>query len=85
MQNNSKKIKNLEDLISRIKAGQNEFFVSLAGGNVRSSKNIWFDENSRSFTVYNEIDGTTQECTESQILTETNIGKALESGALFAY
>jgi hypothetical protein len=62
-----------------------ECFISLAGGLVRSSKNIYW--NGRRFEVLNEIDGTFQKLTEKHILDEryTNIGKAMRAGALYQH
>lgn len=57
--------------------------ISLAGGLVRSSKHVWFNKNQ--FTVYNEIDGSEQKLTEKELMNKenTNVGYALQKGALY--
>jgi len=62
-----------------------ECFILLNGG-LRSSKYIRYHCEDNSFYVFNYIDDTEQELTESQILDGeyTNIGEAMEKGALIA-
>ncbi len=64
-----------------------ECFISLAGGMVRSSKTIFYDSTEKKYDITHEIDGTQETLTESEMLDEnkTNIGKALEAGALYKY
>lgn len=80
------KLKSLEPIKQKsIKTGNGmDCFISL-GGILRTSKNIYW--NGKKYEILNEIDGTTQELTEKQIFDEryTNIGKALEVGALYQY
>lgn len=54
---------------------------------VRSSKTIFYDSTEKKYDITHEIDGTQETLTESEMLDEnkTNIGKALEAGALYKY
>ena len=58
-------------------------FILLNGG-LRSSKHIRYYPDDNSFYVFNLIDDSEQELTESQILdiAYTNIGEAMKKGAL---
>jgi hypothetical protein len=60
-----------------------EFFIALDGGMIRSSKSIYY--NGETFGILNEIDGTEQELTEAELYTLSNIGDAIEKGALYKY
>jgi hypothetical protein len=63
-----------------------EIFLALAGGIARSSKHIWFDEDTCTWTVFNEIDDSEQDnLTDQTLSTATNIVTAMENGALFLY
>lgn len=59
-----------------------ECFIALNGG-FRSSKYIRFE--SGVFSVTNEIDDSEQELTASELWSESNIGEALDKGALYTY
>lgn len=63
-----------------------EFFI-LLNFNMRSSKDIHWDENRRTFDICNHIDDSQQELTEEQIMDEnyTNIGEAIRKGAFYRY
>jgi hypothetical protein len=56
----------------------------LLNGNLRSSKHIRYYPDDNSFFVFNLIDDSEQELTESQILDSaySNIGEAMNKGAL---
>lgn len=82
---NPKVVIDLKDLVQRIEAGQNEFFISLAGGGLRSSKDIWYDSAKKQFEVFHSVSGCMEKYSHDELLTETNIGKALEVGALISY
>ena len=77
-----RRIRTVEQLKELAKNGL-ECFVLLNGG-LRSSKFIDYDVNDNSFYVFNYIDDSEQKLTESQILDSeyTNVGEALEKGAL---
>jgi hypothetical protein len=83
------KITSIQELIKACctKSGNRaEFFIALGGGMLRSSKNITYDPEHRTFSVENEIDDTYQEdLTEDQLKSETNIVEAIESGAFYQY
>jgi hypothetical protein len=54
--------------------------------NLRSSKRITYYPDTNTFDVHNEIDDSYEEdLTEEQLKSETHIGLAIESGALFKY
>ena len=64
--------------------GRAEFYILLAGGLCRSSKEIHYDEHTKRFDVYNETDDTYQSnLTEKSLHTKTNIPEAIEKGALY--
>ena len=79
------KVLDVKHLRSLIEGGNNDFFIRLCGG-FRSSKRICLDEN-ENFEVINEIDGSEDVFTESELFdrAKTNIGFALNHGALYAY
>lgn len=85
MANNILRVQSLSHLKELIKNNKNDFFIQLNFG-LRSSKFIDLNEDGR-FYVMNEIDGSEQRLTESEIMDEgyTNIGKALNLGALYLY
>ena len=60
-----------------------ECFILLNGG-LRSSKYISYNPDGNKFYVFNYIDDSEQELTESQLLDSeySNIGEAMEKGAL---
>ena len=64
--------------------GRAEFIMLLAGGICRSSKEIHYDEQTKRFDIYNEIDDTFQSnLTEKSLYSKTNIPKAIENGAFY--
>ena len=78
-----KSLQHLKEILSDRDGDTREFFILLNGG-LRSSKLMsWDGENT--FYIVNEIDDTEQELSEAQLMdrTYTNIGYALEKGALF--
>jgi hypothetical protein len=87
-----KRINSIKELRHAIENDENEFFILLAGGFARSSKNIHFhdslDKNKEyKFSIINEIDDSEQILSESEIMDQrnTNIGKAMKQGAFYAY
>ena len=60
-----------------------ECFILLNGG-LRSSKFISYNPDDNSFCIFNYIDDSEQELTESQILDKSfsNVAEAMEKGAL---
>ena len=77
-----KRIKTIEQLKELAKNGL-DCFILLNGG-LRSSKHVRFHPDDNSFYVFNLIDDSEQELTETQILDSayTNIGEAMRKGAL---
>ena len=60
-----------------------ECFIALADGSIKSTKHIWYEDNE--FTVINESDDTEEIFTEQELFDEslTNIGRAINAGALY--
>lgn len=72
--------------LKELSRGQNlECFIALAGGLVRSSKVIFFDEEKDIFYVTNEIDDSEQELTDKELFTKSNVGNAILKGALYIW
>ena len=64
--------------------GRAEFYMLLAGGLCRSSKEIHYDEQTKRFDIYNEIDDTYQSnLTEKSLHTKTNIPEAIKNGVFY--
>lgn len=74
-------VKNMKHFRELLNAGRHEYFIVLAGGLVRSSKDIELIENGK-FCVVNYIDDTTQHLTEKELYTKSNIGEALDKHSL---
>ena len=71
--------------ICKKEGGQASFFIVLAGGAARSSKDITFSTED-GWTIFNNIDDSWQDYrTDRNMLKFTNIGKALEKGAFYSY
>jgi len=84
------KVNSIDELVGMLSDGSNleEFFINLGG--IRSSKNIYLDEDEKGnevFNVLNEIDDTTQILTREQLADTkyTNIGKAIIDGRFYRY
>ncbi|MBT9483343.1 hypothetical protein [Sediminibacterium sp.] len=64
--------------------GRAEFYMLLVGGLCRSSKEIHYDEQTKRFDIYNEIDDTYQSnLTEKALHTKTNIPEAIKNGVFY--
>lgn len=81
-----KKVKNIEHLKEMIEEGTHDFFIQLNFG-LRSSKTIDYYPETDEFDIFNEIDGTGQMLTSKNLFNKefTNIGYAIEHGALYSY
>lgn len=85
------KIKTQAQLDKMLAKGNSDFFIALAGGLVRSSKNIYAatekKTGERVYEVINNIDDSSQIIPKSKLLTfkGSNIGKAIKAGAFYAY
>jgi uncharacterized protein YaaR (DUF327 family) len=79
-------VKSISALKKSISNGAHDFYIQLNYG-LRSSKYLDYSPVTKKFYVTNEIDDTEQELTEQQLMdrTYTNIGYALQHGALYAY
>jgi len=82
-----KKVTSLAELRSMIVDSNIHDYFILLNGNLRSSKTIDVTDDCSKFCIVNEIDGTEQVLTESEMLDRnlTNIGYAIQNGAFFAY
>lgn len=80
-----KRIASIEQLKELAKNGADCFI--LLRGCLRSSKHIWYYPEENRFDVFNDIDDSEEELTESQILdgAYTHIGEAMMNGTLFYY
>lgn len=66
--------------------GVAEFYMILAGGLCRSGKRIHYDEKSKEFEIYHEIDDIWQSnISEEQLLSETDIPNAIENSCFYYY
>jgi hypothetical protein len=76
----------LKQLATDEKGFRQDFFISLAGGVARSSKQILYDPTVKRFWIVNEIDGSFQDyLSDKQLARHTNIVDAIESGTLYKY
>ena len=64
--------------------GKAEFYIYLAGGLCRSSKEIHYDAKTNKFDIYNDIDESWQEDVDEKSLYEkTMIPEAIDKGFLY--
>ena len=82
--NTPQKITSLRKLKSALKHNHNEFFILLAGGFARSSKNIQEIDDKR-YEIFHEIDGSFEIVTEQELIEITNIGRAIKNGNFYQY
>lgn len=77
------KITSMKQLKTESEQGA-EFFILVNHG-LRSSKDIAWDTEARTFHIFNHIDQTNQHLTERRLMDEslTHIGYAMRRGALF--
>ena len=76
-----KSVKHLKELATNTRL---ECFISLNGG-IRSSKDIEYYPEDEFFDIYNHIDDSDQGLKEHELYTESNIGEAIDKGALWMY
>ena len=83
------KVKSLAHLkkLASNKAGRRvDFFIAVAGGIGRSSKQINYDPETKLFSVVNEIDFSFQDdLTDQQLKEKTFIVDAIEAGSFYKY
>ena len=79
------KIKSIEHLKKLASDGCGCDCFILLKGYLRSSKHIFFDEDTKEFEIINMIDGSEQTLSETEIMDAdyTNIGHALIKGGLY--
>lgn len=77
-------IKTIEELKEYTKVCFKDLFISLGGGGIRSSKEIYYNEPNDTFEIFHGIDGSVGTYTIEQLAEETNIITAMEKNALFA-
>lgn len=76
-------VRDVDDLKARVAAGHTSYSISLAGGAARSSKTIHHQpEADKPWDVWNGIDDSWQEMTDDELYSESNIGYAIDVGAL---
>lgn len=80
-----RQIKTIEELKERATDNQIDCFISLAGGLAKSSKTVEFMTDENKFWIHNDIDGSEQTLTAEELSTESNIGEAIQKGALYLY
>ena len=79
------RIKSLAALLAAIERKPSRFFILLNYG-AWSVKRIRYRPRQGVFSIHNEIDGTRQELTASQLMRpkHSNIGPAMRAGAFYA-
>ena len=79
------RIKSTKALLAAIERKPFRFFILLNYG-AWSVKRIRYRPRQRVFSIHNEIDGTRQELTTSQLMSpkHSNIGPAMRGGAFYA-
>ena len=76
-------VTSLEHLRSLASEGTIEARIALAGGVAFSRKSIEWDRESLRWHVVNHIDDTYQRLTDAGLWEHSNIGTAIDRGALF--
>jgi len=78
------KIKNIDHLIENIKKGRHEYKIIL-NGNLVSRKFINLEDNEDMFFIINFVDDSEQTIKKEELFNTkiTNIGKAMQVGALY--
>ena len=59
-------------------------FIALGDGNIRSSKQIFYNQDDDTYTIFHGIDGSEGVLTEEE-LTLSNIGIAIKNNRLYKY
>ena len=76
------RVKSLEELKKICSNDYQDFYISLANGMLRSSKEIMYDDKEKLFSIFNGIDGEFYEYCETQLFQHTNIIQAIDNGNL---
>ena len=77
-----KSVKSLEELKSICSNEYKDFYISLANGLARSSKEIMYNEEENIFHIFSSIDGEYFDYTEKELSQYTNILHAIKTGTL---
>jgi hypothetical protein len=75
-------LKDLDELKALTTDTTCEVSIALGTGSILSVKQISYRPLTKRFKIFHEIDGTTQSLTAEELWTKTNIGEALDKGAL---
>ena len=79
-------IEELKEICLSQQGGYVDFFIVLAGGSARSSKQVSHNANSDTFSVIDEIDFSYQDdLTAEELRNETLIVQAIEQKAFYKY
>lgn len=80
------KVTSIKQLREMVENDYFDYFVALNYG-LRSSKTICMNDDGERFDIVNEIDGTEQTLSEEELMDRdlTNIGYAIQNGALYCY
>lgn len=77
------KFKKIKDIKELKELAKNKLYCCiLLNFGLKSSKEIVYVESSGKFYIFNNIDDSTERLTEQELWTKSNIGKALDRGAL---
>tara|TARA_R100000329_G_scaffold822_1_gene1556 strand:+ start:4123 stop:4374 length:252 start_codon:yes stop_codon:yes gene_type:complete len=77
-----KVVKSLEELKSICLNEYKDFYISLANGLAKSSKEIMYNEEENIFHVFSAINGEYFDYTEKELSKYTNILQAIKTGTL---
>lgn len=78
-------VTSLDHLKELIAQGHHDFFLSLAGGQLRSSKEISYNKKTKRFSVFSSIDGEYMKMTEQELMDPDymNIKPGIDNEAFF--
>lgn len=79
------KIKSIKELKKLAEYKVADCFISLGGGNIRSSKDITYYPETDIFKVFNHIDDSEQLLTVEGLSTNSNIAEAIKNGRFYKY
>lgn len=81
-----KSIAHLKKLATNSRGIRQDFFIAIAGGLARSSKQIHYDPITKRFSVVHEIDYSFEDgLTDRKLKEQTHIVDAIESGNFYKY
>tara|TARA_R100000315_G_C5188124_1_gene109540 strand:+ start:506 stop:751 length:246 start_codon:yes stop_codon:yes gene_type:complete len=77
-----KVVKSLKELKSICSNESKDFYISLANGIAKSSKEIMYNKEENIFHIFSAIDGEYFDYTEKELSQYTNILQAIKKGTL---